>query len=140
MFTLNQVVPWGRSFDEYRRMFALSDGDLRGRVLGCADGPASFNAEATRRGISILSADPLYRFDGEAIRERVTATYGQIMDQMRRNMHEYVWDDVRSWMIWAACEWRPWKRSWRTTMRANAMAVTWTRNCPLYLFRMNLLI
>ena len=74
MFTLNQVVPWGRSFEEYRGMFALSDADLRGRVLGCADGPASFNAEATRRGTSIISADPLYRFAGEAIRERVTAT------------------------------------------------------------------
>jgi len=36
MFKLNRVVPWGRSFDEYRRMFALSDCDLRGRVLGCA--------------------------------------------------------------------------------------------------------
>ena len=77
-------------------MFALSDADLRGRVLGCADGPASFNAEATRRGRSVISADPLYRFDGEAIRERVTATYGQIMDQMRRNMHDYLWDNIRS--------------------------------------------
>jgi len=35
MFTLEQVVPWGRSFDEYCRMFALSgDGPARaGRVL-----------------------------------------------------------------------------------------------------------
>jgi len=96
MFTLNQVVPWGRSFEEYRGMFALSDADLQGRVLGCADGPASFNAEATRRGTSIVSADPLYRFAGAAIRERVTATYGQIMEQMRRNMPEYLWDNIRS--------------------------------------------
>jgi hypothetical protein len=29
MFTLDQFVPWGRSFDEYRRMFALTDEDLR---------------------------------------------------------------------------------------------------------------
>ena len=77
-------------------MFALSDADLRGRVLGCADGPASFNAEATRRGTAVISADPLYRFDGEAIRDRVTATYGQIMDQMRRNLHGYLWDNIRS--------------------------------------------
>jgi hypothetical protein len=40
MFTLETVVPWGRSFDEYRRMFALSDDALQGRILGCADGPA----------------------------------------------------------------------------------------------------
>jgi hypothetical protein len=43
-FTLDSVVPWGRSFDEYVAMFALSEEDLGRRVLGCADGPASFNA------------------------------------------------------------------------------------------------
>jgi hypothetical protein len=62
MFTLDQVVPWGRSYEEYRQMFALTDGDLGLRVLGCADGPASFNAEATSRGHLVVSADPLYRF------------------------------------------------------------------------------
>jgi hypothetical protein len=29
MFTLDQVVPWGRSFEEYRHMFALSGADLQ---------------------------------------------------------------------------------------------------------------
>jgi hypothetical protein len=28
MFTLHEIVPWGRSFEEYRRMFVLSDADL----------------------------------------------------------------------------------------------------------------
>ena len=28
MFTLDAVRPWGRSFDEYQRMLALSDADL----------------------------------------------------------------------------------------------------------------
>jgi hypothetical protein len=46
MFTLDRIVPWGRSFDEYQHMFALSDVDLRSRILGCADGPAAFNVEA----------------------------------------------------------------------------------------------
>jgi len=30
-------------------MFALSEGGLAGRVLGCGDGPASFNAGLTGR-------------------------------------------------------------------------------------------
>ena len=77
-------------------MFALSEADLRCHILGCADGPASFNAEATRRGGSIISVDPLYRFDGRSIRERVTATYHEILDQTRRNMQDFVWDDIRS--------------------------------------------
>jgi hypothetical protein len=62
VFTLDRVVPWGRSFDEYRRMFALTDADLTSSIVGCADGPASFNAEATARGHSVISCDPIYRF------------------------------------------------------------------------------
>ena len=93
MFTLDQVVPWGRSFDEYRRMFALTDDDLNGRLLGCGDGPASFNADATRRGHRVVSCDPLYRFDKRQIEERIAATYAHVLDQTRRNAHEFVWGD-----------------------------------------------
>ncbi|HKH12276.1 MAG TPA: hypothetical protein VKA73_14135 [Rubrobacter sp.] len=53
------MVPWGRSLDEYARMFALTPEDLRGRILDCAAGPASFNAEATAAGHRISSCDPL---------------------------------------------------------------------------------
>ena len=96
MFTLDQVVPWGRSFDEYRRMFALTDADLRLKILGCADGPASFNSEATQRGSRVVSADPLYRLDAETIRERIAATHREILDQARQNSHQFVWDTIRS--------------------------------------------
>jgi hypothetical protein len=96
MFTLDQIVPWGRSFDEYRRMFALSDGDLRARILGCADGPACFNAEATQLGGRVISCDPLYRWDSAAIGKRIIATSGEVLEQTRRNAHEFVWDTIRS--------------------------------------------
>jgi hypothetical protein len=43
-FTLDKVVPWGRSFDEYVRMFDLTPADLGKRILGCGDGPASFGS------------------------------------------------------------------------------------------------
>lgn len=45
---LNEVVPWGRNLEEYKLMFNLSEADLNAKILGCADGPASFNAEMTR--------------------------------------------------------------------------------------------
>jgi hypothetical protein len=96
MFTLDQVVPWGRSFDEYQRMFALNAEDLRGRILGCADGPASFNAEATRQGIRVVSSDPLYRWSAAQIRDRIAATSEQVIDQTRQNANEFVWDAIRS--------------------------------------------
>jgi hypothetical protein len=60
-FTLDQVVPWGRSYDEYVAMFALTEVNLRKRILGCGDGPASFNAGLTRRGGAVVSAQGLYR-------------------------------------------------------------------------------
>jgi hypothetical protein len=96
MFTLEQVVPWGRSFDEYCRMFALGDGDFASRILGCGDGPASFNAEATRRGATVVSCDPIYQWESVQIRERIAATYDQIVDQTRRNVEEFVWESIRS--------------------------------------------
>jgi SAM-dependent methyltransferase len=96
MFTLDQVVPWGRSFDEYRRMFALTDADLRSRILGCGDGPASFNSEATRGGASVVSFDPLYRHDARHIRERIAATCDQVLEQTRQNAAGFVWDTIAS--------------------------------------------
>jgi hypothetical protein len=96
MFTLEQVVPWGRSFDEYRRMFDLSPDDLRLRIVGCADGPASFNAEATAAGFCVTSCDPLYRFGAAEIARRVADTTEVIIEQTRRNQGEFVWDLIRS--------------------------------------------
>jgi hypothetical protein len=92
MFTLDKVVPWGRSFDEYRRMFALTPEDLDRRILGCSDGPASFNAEATQRGHRIVSCDPIYRFTREQLETRFAATYDEVLEQTRLNAHEFVWD------------------------------------------------
>ena len=56
--TYETVVPWGRSFDEYRRMFDLSAQDLELRILGCGDGPAAFNASMRQRGGRVVSCDP----------------------------------------------------------------------------------
>lgn len=49
-----------RSFDEYRAMFALTDADLRGRVLDCPGGGASFTAAARARGADAFAVDPIY--------------------------------------------------------------------------------
>ena len=92
MFTLSSVVPWGRSYDEYVRMFALTDRDLQGRILGCGDGPASFNAGATRRSTRVVSCDPLYQFDAAQIRRRIDETSAEVIEQARTNAHEFVWD------------------------------------------------
>jgi hypothetical protein len=91
MFTLDQVVPWGRSFDEYARMFALTRDDLDRRILGCGDGPAAFNAEATRRGARVVSCDPIYRWSDAEIERRVAETAGEVLAQTRVNAAEFIW-------------------------------------------------
>lgn len=95
-FTLDRVVPWGRSFVEYQRMFALTERDLQRRILGCADGPASFNAEATRRGARVVSTDPLYEFTAEEIRGRIKAVCPQVLEQTRDNRDGFVWKEFTS--------------------------------------------
>jgi len=96
MFTLDEVVPWGRSFDEYRLMFALSDADLQQRIVDCGAGPAAFNAQATRRGAHVISCDPLYRWDADDIRQRIAAIFDTVLAEARRNHEEFVWNAIAS--------------------------------------------
>ena len=95
-FTLDKVVPWGRSYEEYIGMFDLSEVDLRLRILGCGDGPAEFNAKLSERGGNVVSFDPIYTFDTLQIRNRISETYEIVMEQMRKNQSDYVWDVIPS--------------------------------------------
>jgi hypothetical protein len=95
-FRYEEAVPWGRNFDEYRRMFNLVDADLNRRILGCADGPASFNAAMYQRGHRVISCDPLYQFSAAQIQARIDATYETVIGQTRRNQERFVWDSIPS--------------------------------------------
>jgi len=94
-FTLDQVVPWGRSFEEYFAMFALTEADRHKRILGCGDGPASFNAELTKRGGKVVSVDPLYLFSAEDIKSRIDATFDIVMEQTGKNYNDFTWKKSR---------------------------------------------
>lgn len=91
-FTLDKVVPWGRSFEEYVRMFALSELEMKTRrILGCGDGPAAFNAVAARHGFRVTSCDPLYAFTQGEIRRRIDKTFPVVLEQTRANASTFVW-------------------------------------------------
>ena len=95
-FSIDRVVPWGRSLEEYQAMFSLSERDLARRILGCGDGPASFNAELSARGGNVVSVDPLYRDSAAAIERRVRQAYSTMMAQTSANRGDFVWTHVRS--------------------------------------------
>lgn len=54
-----------RSLSEYRAMFALTDADLRGRLLDCPAGAAAFTAEVRELGGEVTACDLAYT-DGTA--------------------------------------------------------------------------
>jgi SAM-dependent methyltransferase len=95
-FTLDEVVPWGRSFDEYVHMFDLSEEDLGLRILGCADGPASFNCGMRQRGYRVVSCDPIYQFTARQIETRIDETYDVVFKQTIQNREGFVWESIPS--------------------------------------------
>jgi hypothetical protein len=92
---LSEVVPWGRSFSEYKEMFSLTNDDLRKKILGCGDGPACFNAELSANGGNVISIDPIYQFSAVQIQSRIEEVYPKIMEQVSRNKEDYVWKSIR---------------------------------------------
>lgn len=89
---LKEVVPFGRSLDEYSKMFDLSSADLQQRIIGIGDGPASFNAEGTIEGSNITSVDPIYQFDGAEIKQRFDAVVDNIINQVIATPDNWIWN------------------------------------------------
>lgn len=93
---LEKVVPFGRSLEEYRRMFALTDSDLDKRIVSAADGPASFNAEMSVLGKTVISVDPLYVYGAGAIERQFHAVVDGIIAQVQDTPDDWVWTYHRS--------------------------------------------
>ena len=95
-FELEQIVPWGRSLDEYIAMFSLTDADLEKIIIGCADGPASFNIELTERGGRVVSIDPIYRYNSTEISDRIQDVAPIIYEQLKASKSDFSWDCFKS--------------------------------------------
>lgn len=94
-FQLNNVVPWGRNMAEYCQMFQLDDNDISKKIASFGDGPASFNYEASGQGYSVTSFDPIYQFSKSAMQKRIDEVRITVMEQMKENMDNYVWKNIR---------------------------------------------
>jgi hypothetical protein len=91
---LSSVIPWGRSLSEYKAMFSLSNDDLSKKILGCGDGPASFNAELTEQNGHVISVDPIYQFNADQIQSRIGEVYSQVIEQVSKHKDDYVWKHI----------------------------------------------
>lgn len=93
---LSDVIPWGRSYEEYAEMFSLNDDDLDARILGCGDGPASFNSELTQMGKNIISCDPIYAFSRVEIESRVEEAELIVSAELQKTKGQYIWNSFKS--------------------------------------------
>ncbi len=99
---LDKVVPFGRSLMEYKLMFQLSSQDMEREILDIAGGPASFNAEMSQLGYTVISIDPVYAFTGQEIQKRFDACVDNIIEQVKSSPDDWIWnyhksaDDLRS--------------------------------------------
>ena len=95
-FHYKDIVPWGRSFDEYVDMFNLSEDDLTRDIVDVGGGPAAFNSGMHQRGTPIISVDPIYRFSEAELRQRIQETYKDIITQAFQNRDKFVWTQFSS--------------------------------------------
>lgn len=90
------VVPWGRTFEEYINMFNLTQADLEKYILGCGDGPASFNSTMKQKGKKVISVDPIYQFSAKDIEKRIEATYYNVIKQTKKNQDQFIWTKIKN--------------------------------------------
>lgn len=95
-FKLNKIVPWGRSYDEYVKMFSLDNNTLKLRILSVADGPASFNYKVTSKNGNIVSIDPLYQFTSYEIKSRIDEVYETVLKKTQKNKDKFIWTNIHS--------------------------------------------
>ncbi len=93
---LSEIIPWGRSFAEYREMFELDKHEMNMKILGCGDGPASFNGEANGCGSRVVSCDPIYQFSATEIATRIEAALTIVREQLEMTKEKYIWSRFTS--------------------------------------------
>ncbi len=96
MIELENVVPWGRCFDEYVKMFDLTSEELKLNIVDCGGEPSSFNVEMMQLGGKIISCDPIYQFTVEEIQNRIQQTYSKIIEGVTQTPEKFVWQDIAS--------------------------------------------
>jgi predicted SAM-dependent methyltransferase len=91
-----EVLPWGRNYDEYRRMFDLNDAEITKKIIGCGDGPASFNAHCNAHGGHVASVDPIYKLSKNQIALRIDETFKTVIEQTGNNSDKFLWKTIKN--------------------------------------------
>lgn len=95
-FELKNTVPWGRTLEEYKNMFNLTDSDINKRIISFGDGPASFNFEMKVQNKIVTSLDPIYQFSKDDLKNRIEETKHTVLKQMKENQNNFIWTSIKN--------------------------------------------
>ncbi len=89
---IGEFLLTARSLAEYRAMFALTEDDLRGRVLDCPGGAAGFTGEIAELGVSAVAVDPFYALPAKQVCETALADTDRGNAWSATHGEMYLWD------------------------------------------------
>lgn len=89
---LKDIVLVGRTFDEYYKMFNISNINKNAKILDVASGVSSFCAEARALGYDVTASDRIYCFSAEEIEEKCAKDLELTMEKALEAKDLYKWD------------------------------------------------
>lgn len=109
-FQTDEFLFIGRTFEEYCQFFDLAEADVAGEtILDCPAGPASFAAEAGKRGATVFAGDIYYAEPVHHLEARCQADIEHVTRQHRKRPDQFSWSfygdiDTRRDYLEAAAE------------------------------------
>lgn len=77
------AASWIYDFSDYQQMYDLTQKDFSKSIFDFSAGIASFNAEATRRGMSVISMDAMYALSENEMRAQAQGFLQQTISQLK---------------------------------------------------------
>ncbi|MGC5772335.1 SAM-dependent methyltransferase [Paenibacillus pabuli] len=94
---LAQIIFIGRTFEEYMKMFNLTEEEIKGKsILDCPGGACSFSNHARERGANPMAADIAYEHEIGQLEVKGLLDIEHTMKQMEQVQDKYRWDDFGS--------------------------------------------
>ncbi len=90
---LKDIVLIGRTFDEYYRMFELSNVNFKDeKILDVASGVSSFCSEANSKGYNVTASDKIYHFSAKEIEGKCISDLKMVMEKLPLVAELYKWE------------------------------------------------
>lgn len=71
----NHISVWGRTLEEYRKIFSLYKLTPQTKIISIADGPSTFNLQLREIGLQAISVDPIYNLSVDNLKACFEESY-----------------------------------------------------------------